>query len=307
MIIYIVTREHAGTMGNFLRLWGKGLADRIKLLPYAGLQNFRGINISAYIFSDIERLSPANTKFAAEAWEKISISDSGIHLLNHPVRSLRRYGLLRTLYERGINAFNIYRLNEGRMPDRFPVFLRGENDHLGSLSPLLDTPESLDAAIEKIGPRRDDKVIVEFCDTSDGTGMFRKYSAYRIGDRIIPQHMMFDKQWMVKGPINLADEDFEISEERAYVEDNPHEAQLREIFELAGIEYGRIDYGILNGRPQVWEINTNPTVTGNHPSAPKRRQVRIKFIEQITAAFEEINSRFETEVHRPVLIDESLF
>jgi hypothetical protein len=32
------------------------------------------------------------------------------------------------------------------------------------------------------------------------------------------------------------------------------------MFDLARIEYGRIDYGMLNGRPQLWEINTNPTI-----------------------------------------------
>ena len=51
-----------------------------------------------------------------------------------------------------------------------------------------------------------------------------------------------------------------ISEENAYLDANPHESELREIFELADIEYGRIDYGIKGGRIQVWEINTNPTV-----------------------------------------------
>ena len=34
--------------------------------------------------------------------------------------------------------------------------------------------------------------------------------------------------------------------------------QLREIFDLAQIEYGRIDYGMLDGKVQCWEINTNP-------------------------------------------------
>ena len=32
------------------------------------------------------------------------------------------------------------------------------------------------------------------------------------------------------------------------------------MFAIARIDYGRIDYGIVGGRPQVYEINTNPTV-----------------------------------------------
>lgn len=91
---------------------------------------------------------------------------------------MRRYELLRTLHERGLNKFNIYRLTEYRMPQRFPVFLRGENDHKGSRTPLLPTPEKLNGAINTIfmaGQSRENKVVTEFCDTSDAKGIFRKY------------------------------------------------------------------------------------------------------------------------------------
>jgi hypothetical protein len=49
-------------------------------------------------------------------------------------------------------------------------------------------------------------------------------------------------------------------EEVDYLVTNPHEAQLREIFELAHVEYGRIDYAMKDGRLQTWEINLNPTI-----------------------------------------------
>ena len=35
---------------------------------------------------------------------------------------------------------------------------------------------------------------------------------------------------------------------------------MREIFRLAQIDYGRIDYGLLGDDLQVWEINTHPSV-----------------------------------------------
>jgi hypothetical protein len=50
------------------------------------------------------------------------------------------------------------------------------------------------------------------------------------------------------------------AEEIRYLDTNPHEAWIREVFRLARIEYGRVDYGILAGKPQVWEINTNSTI-----------------------------------------------
>jgi hypothetical protein len=48
-----------------------------------------------------------------------------------------------------------------------------------------------------------------------------------------------------------------------YLQAHPHEAELRKIFDLANIEYGRIDYSLLNGKIQVWEINTNPNITSS--------------------------------------------
>src|SRR4029079_4666966 len=33
---------------------------------------------------------------------------------------------------------------------------------------------------------------------------------------------------------------------------------LSKAFEIAGVEYGRVDYGLVDGRPQIYEINSNP-------------------------------------------------
>jgi len=49
-----------------------------------------------------------------------------------------------------------------------------------------------------------------------------------------------------------------IEEERLFMNLNPHADQLRDIFQISGIQYGRIDYSVLNGQVQTWEINTLP-------------------------------------------------
>src|SRR5690606_9525763 len=54
-------------------------------------------------------------------------------------------------------------------------------------------------------------------------------------------------------------------ESRDYVAENPHRQQLENIFELASIEYGRIDYGLVDGAVQTFEINSNPTVLAEPP------------------------------------------
>ena len=55
-------------------------------------------------------------------------------VLNHPTTSMRRYELLRTLFERGDSSFNVYRLTECRQPQRWPVFIREENEHTHNMT-----------------------------------------------------------------------------------------------------------------------------------------------------------------------------
>src|SRR3546814_10272912 len=45
---------------------------------------------------------------------------------------------------------------------------------------------------------RDTLLITEFCDTQDDRGLYRKYSAFNVGGRIIPRHLHFSRSWQVK-------------------------------------------------------------------------------------------------------------
>lgn len=52
------------------------------------------------------------------------------------------------------------------------------------------------------------------------------------------------------------------------------ETRLRHVFDMAKIEYGRIDYGVHRGEPQAWEINLNPTFSRRaRRSGEARREV----------------------------------
>jgi hypothetical protein len=65
-------------------------------------------------------------------------------------------------------------------------------------------------------------------------------------------------------------------EELATMNTVPHEDLVRRTFELSHIEYGRIDLGRWQGKPQVYEINTNPSISfkadGPSPARNKSRQ-----------------------------------
>lgn len=89
-----------------------------------------------------------------------------------------------------------------------------------------------------------------------------------------------------------------LEEERAYVLGNPHQAQLREIFSAARVDYGRIDCAIKDGVIETWEINLNPTI-GRGSRSPSgvippemqqhRREAREHFYRRFQAAFETID------------------
>ncbi len=257
MIFYLVTTRGQSTIRDYLRTRGRSLAGMVTVIPYERLHLMRTLPLGVYVFSDVERLGPEDAERAAEVWQ--ALARHGPPLLNHPTRSMRRFELLRTLRDHGVNVHDVHRLVDLRRPERFPVFIRRENDHAGSLSALLHTPDDLAAEIarfERDGRYRDDLIITEFCDTAGPDGVFRKYSAYRVGDRIVPRHVLFSRSWAVK-IVDLVEPAY-VAEELAYVEGNPHAAALREIFDLTRIDFGRIDYGVRNGRIQVWEINTNP-------------------------------------------------
>ena len=291
MIFYLVCKEHAGTITRYRASWGRALARCIQPISYERLMKTGTLQAGTYIFSDIERLAPETARLAATVWEDLSHAGQAVRLLNHPTRSMRRYELLRTLYERGPNRFNIYRLTEARRPERFPVFLRSENDHRGNLTPVLQTVEELEGAIAemfRLGQSRENKLIVEFCNTADANGGFRKYSAFIVGDRIIPRHLFFSQNWMIKTPGSPNEE--MVAEELHYLQTNPHRQQLREIFQLARIEYGRIDYGMLNGVPQIWEINTNPWIMSYEDGGgPARMPAHEHFSRQFMQAIKAID------------------
>jgi len=243
LIYYLTTEKHSYTLRTWIEHYSDILQGRVRILPYE--RCYGSFERGTFIFGDVERLSPRMTRRASGIWAKLR--NTGCRPLTHPARSLRRYDLQKALR----NDFRVFRPHEVPSDLRYPVFLRGENDHNGPRTQLIADEAGYLAARQRF-PR---KLVVEFLDTRDAEGVFRKYSAIRVGDTIIARHVFFSRSWVQKGP-DLLDEPL-LQEEADYCEKNPHAAELRRIFDLAGVEYGRIDYTVWRGRLQVWEINTN--------------------------------------------------
>jgi hypothetical protein len=262
-VIHYVTDHVDDRIMAYPSRWEEEGRKRMRFVRYRDLPEIGALAPGSWIFADLESLGPAHLEIARRSCERLRAAPSGFRVLNSPERVLYRLGLLEKLYEAGINDFRAYRA-EGLAvaAPRFPVFVRRADDHKGTLTPLLEGPRQLARALRYLrlqGHRPSDLLVVEFCDTRGEDGLYRKYAAFIVGGTILPRHLLFSRRWMLKRP-DLAAPELE-AEAEAYLTGNPHEEPLRRIFALAGIEYGRIDYGLRKGRLQVWEINTHPTVT----------------------------------------------
>ena len=299
----MVTWEHFSTVIKYLAAYGGTFAARPHVIFYDQLARARQLPDGTYVFSDIERLTPAAAERAAQVWQALSAAETRVRLLNHPTRSLQRFELLRTFYKDGVNSFNVCKVTEQLEPERFPVFIRRE-EHGGYVSPLLTTPAALTAAIDKLnraGRSREDKLIVEFCDTSDAEGMFRKYSAFVVGTQIIPAHIFFSPHWLAKQVSADKHSPAMLAEEQCYMNENPHADALLAYAQRARIEFGRIDYSVLDGSLQIWEIDTNPQLPvplDRYAVVPQQVPQLHVSMQKLTAALVEWNGRNRLRVNR---------
>ena len=259
-IYYFCTAKHTYAFGIYASFYARKPADRLRLIPYAALPMIRSFEPGSFIFTDHDRLADNYRQLLTRLSGQLGAN--GCPVLNHPTRSLQRFALLRALHDAGINRFNVHWLADWRQVERFPVFIRCERGHDEPLTGLIANREELEREAERLlaDPERPtDAMIVEFGNAPAEDGRFRKYSAYRVGDQIYAQHFFSRADWWIK----FGDQDATPKEKEelvAYLRDNPHRDQLRQVFEIAKIEYGRVDYCVVDGRVQVFEINTNPTV-----------------------------------------------
>ena len=233
VIVHIATRRGITAMRNTKRQ-GQSLGAQVVPVLYDEIPDRRSWPRGIYLFTDMQRATEWQREVGALLWERLAEDPEAFHVFNHPLHSLRRYQLLRALHEHGINGFNAYRLDELPGSVRYPVFVRYENQHIGPSTGLLQDDAELQRALADLlnaGPRPVDLIVVEFLDTTS-------------------------TDWSVKREIN--DRALVGQEDLEFVKTNPHAEQVMEAFQIAGLTWGRIDYGVLDGRIQVWEINDNP-------------------------------------------------
>lgn len=262
MITYVAPRGESDTVTNYLDDRGRPLGDRLRIVTYDDLETRSSLEDGLWIFSGVDRLTQSQRALADLAWATLDASGMSVRLLNHPSSVLLRAPLLERLHREGINRFKAVP-PEGRDDDlTYPVFVRERNAHTGSLTALLPDRRALDTALGHLafrGFRPSDLLVVEFLDTSDKDGLYRKYSSYYVAGTVVPRAIRFGRQWMLKARHSFWDES-KVREQQEWFDRNGFAEQVAAVFRLADIDYGRMDYAVVDGRIQVWEINTNPTL-----------------------------------------------
>jgi hypothetical protein len=277
----------------YLTHWAPELMSVMRIVRYREVLR-RPFEPGCYVFADLDRPTGHRALPKWGAYARVRTLGDRAVVLNGPLRALGRYELLRLLHERGLNDFNVYRLHELHEADaagkvRYPVFLRRDRDHMGPLTPLLHSLSDVQRAVDALPAKlrvilRAQLIVTEHMPCVHSDGVTRKYGVQRIGRALLPRHVLFSDHWMVKFPKIINEET--VAEEEAFVDACPHLDQVRHVFDLAGIDYGRIDYGVRDGRIQVWEINTAPSL---FPAPETVRPVRLALQRRcaaaITAAF----------------------
>lgn len=264
MIVHLATRRGIKAVTKHLS-YRPALNRRVRAIAYEDVLLQTDWPRGVYLFTDSERMTSAQKGYAAWLHARMSERPDAFVALNHPTRHVARFDLLKSLSQGRVNGFDVHRSSEIGPHVRYPVFLRYEDRHIGSLTPLLHTPLQVDGWLARLAADGEDLgrvIAVEFLDTADSADLYRKYGAFRIGDHIVPRHMFASTHWEVKIDTNNKSP-FRRREEYAYLRENPHREQVMQAFEAAGLEYGRIDYAMKDGRIQVWEVNDNPQMTSS--------------------------------------------
>lgn len=263
MITFWVTGEGSFGIRDYRGHRGRAIAAHLEPRLYDDLDG-GSIHLAggAHIFAALDQLTGVQRELVARLWDAHAAAAPHVPRLNDPRRVLLRFELLDRLWQEGLNTFRVYHVAQADDVTRFPVFVRHRHRHNGPSTRLVHDHDELRRVLTALrirGRRMDDHMIVEFCDVSGPDGLYRKYAAFKIGAHMIPSHAFASQKWTVKSQQNEPTE-ASVQEGLQYQRDNPHAAWLTRVFDLAGIDYGRVDYGVLNGVPQVWEINLNATI-----------------------------------------------
>lgn len=277
-LIYVTSQDHAYTFGDMAQqLRAHGVSART--LSYEKLWGCKWLPRGTYVMTDFDRLSPVENEAAGRLHDHLR--EAGLPVLNNPRHFRPRDSLLKALHAEGLNGFTCCLPAAGEWPQRYPVFLRTVAAHRGTLSDLLHDRAAADAALEQAvnqgHPVRDLMFVEYAAEPQPDTGSFQKHAAFRIDGHIVRANTVNDVNWMAKNGSKGVASQAQYDAERAEMTTYPRRDYVMRVFELAGMQFGRLDFGIVAGRPQAYEINTNPTMALSeaHPNSTRRETMGL--------------------------------
>lgn len=289
-LIYVTSHDHAYTFrGMPEQLHERGVFGRV--VSYEKLWGCKWLPRGTYVMTDFDRLSPVENEAAGRLHDHLR--EAGLPVLNNPRHFRPRDSLLKALHAEGLNGFTCCLPAAGEWPQRYPVFLRTVAAHRGALSDLLHDRAAADAALGQAmnqgHPVRDLMFIEYAAEPQPDTGSFQKHAAFRIGGHIVRANTVNDVSWMAKNGSKGVASQAQYDAERAEMVVYPHHDHVMRVFELAGMQFGRLDFGVIAGRPQAYEINTNPTMAllQAHPNAVRSETMGL-VISRLAAALADV-------------------
>ena len=131
-----------------------------------------------------------------------------------------------------------------------PVILRQVGTHSGKIVGRFD---SVDEAVAALTPG--DHVATQFIDFASADGLYRKYRAFFIGERIVLRHMLVSDHWNVHAKDRsrfMAEHPDAVAEERALLEsEDSFPADIRTVLERVRqrmpLDFFGMDYGVTQG------------------------------------------------------------
>ncbi len=292
MIMLVVVPGHEYTLRSIVEGTYGFPTPKLQVANYERLFRARQVPRATYIFGDIERLSAWELRLAADAHGLLTAC--GLRCLNKPALAMSRVELLGALHAAGINPFRAWRGDERPKPTRFPVFLRGEFDHMKAIPQLIATQKQLVETLRALqtgGVPLRGILVVELCAKPYSQGLWHKWGSYRVGDRYSVDHIGVDDTWLVKYGAWDKLTDAAVNDEYDAVVSNRFAADLKRAFEIAHIEFGRADHATIGGRTVIYEINTNPFI-GHYVPDPKpvRFETQKHARMRLAACLEEIDT-----------------
>lgn len=293
-ILFITTSEHSYTLDGYLKSPHRRAAARV--ISYDSLSRRRLITAATVIFTDLERLRHHELEFAGRMFQQLAAA--GMRTLNDPGRVAQRAELLYRLHAAGINRFRAWPAALDPRPTRFPVFFKcaaGHDQHVDSLLGDQDALERELARLRATSFPLTHMLVIEFANEALRPGVWRRHAMYRIASTLVPAAVVTESSPFVKsGTKHLANE-AENAASVAEIAENPYARPLEHAFDLAGIDFGRADFGFDGGSPAIYEINTNPSIPRRAGSAhPGLAAATMELTKRVVEAIDAIDGTDRT-------------